>query len=65
MFDFTNTGSFWLLTPVTATAQVFTTQNLIHDETVEYGGGVVVEPRYVEDIAAMLEENGFTVIVNN
>ena len=58
-YTFTNHGSIWLCTPTTMEAREHLEEHL-SDEAQWFAGGVAVEPRYVDSLAAQLEEDGFT-----
>ena len=54
-------GSLVLLFPVSESAQEWADANIGNDETMTFGGGIVVEPRYVPDILDGAVEEGFPV----
>jgi len=60
-FDFTfqNHGLIWLCQPENEEAREHLHAN-VGEETQFWGNAVVVEPRYVEGLAANLAANGFT-----
>lgn len=63
--DFTasNHGSLILLTPLSESAQEWTTDN-IPDDATWWAGAVAIEPRYFEDIADGIIEVGLTLAIN-
>lgn len=62
MTDFTlyNHGSICVLTPTSTEASKWIYEN-IHPEAMRWGRGVVIEPRYVEDILTGTDMAGLTV----
>ena len=59
-FRFTDHGSICLLTPLSAQALDWVENNL-PKERQTWGGGIVIEPRYVDDIVEGFMEDGLTV----
>ena len=55
-----NHGSIWLLFAASEVGEAWITDN-IGEDAQRFGHGVVIEPRYVEDIAAGMVEDGLTV----
>lgn len=60
--DFTaeNYGSICVLQPLSAAANVWVSENLPED-VMKWGGGIVVEPRYLMDIILGARAEGLTV----
>ncbi len=59
-FWFADCGSIWLVTPQNDLAVAHLHANAA-EEALWHGGALVVEPRYVADLAQGLQDNGFTV----
>lgn len=61
--DFTiqNEGSIYLFRPLTPAAAAHIEEN-VSEEAQWFGGALVVEHRYAGDLAAQLQEEGFTLI---
>jgi hypothetical protein len=59
-FTFSNHGSICILTPVTEAARAWRADHLPEDAQM-WGGGVVIEPRYVNDIIDGISEAGLSV----
>jgi RNA polymerase subunit RPABC4/transcription elongation factor Spt4 len=59
-FTFENHGSIWIVQPHNSEAREHLAEN-VSDEAIWFAGGLAVEPRYVEDLAEGLQENGFRV----
>lgn len=59
-FAFINCGSIWLLQPQTEAASDWTDEH-IPEGAMTWGTAIVVEPRYVEDIAEGIQTDGLTV----
>lgn len=57
---FENHGSIWILQPLTRAGRRWCNENLPED-VMMWGGGIVVEPRYVIDIAQGADHDGLTV----
>lgn len=55
-----NHGSIYILTPLTRMGRKWVRENLPEDALM-WGGGIVVEPRYVGDILQGAEHDGLTV----
>jgi len=60
-FRVENHGSVVLLCPLTEGARAWVTEHLTHPETQHFGGAVVMEPRYVDDVVRGLVSDGLTV----
>lgn len=56
-----NCGSFYVVAPASTAGGKWVTKHLVHEETVWCSGGVVVEGRYVDDIAAGASADGLEV----
>ena len=62
--SFTDHGSIWLLNAVSEAGQGWIDDFIdISSETQYWGGGIVVEPRYVADIALAATRDGLAVEV--
>lgn len=59
-FVFQNHGSIWLCTPTSDCAREHLEEN-VGSEAMWYSGSLVVEPRYVQDFAVALDDEGWTV----
>ncbi len=59
-FSLVNHGSIYLLTPRTPAAEQWAAKHL-PDDAMTWGPAVVVEPRYVEEIALGIGRDGLTV----
>lgn len=59
-FRFANHGSICILTPVSDDAEAWISENISND-AMTWGGGVVIEPRYVAPILEGIEEAGMVV----
>ena len=57
-YDLVNCGSFSILTPVTYPCAAWVATNVHHE--LEYAGGIVIEPRYIQPIVDGLVGAGFT-----
>lgn len=57
--EYTNTGSFILMAPLTPRACDWVAENLAGETTV-IGGQIVIEPRYFPDLAYGAQEDGLT-----
>jgi len=55
-FQIENHGSIWLVRPMTTTCREWLEENT---EGMWFGGALAVEPRYVADLVAGMEEEGF------
>jgi hypothetical protein len=61
-FTFQNHGSICILEPVTRRAKAWAQEFILQNEETQYwGAGIVVEPRYIDDIIAGLFGDGLTV----
>ena len=58
-FEFNNHGSIWVCTPMTGEAK-WHLNIYVQSNAQTWGKGVVVEPRYVEQLAQTLNGNGFS-----
>ena len=58
-----NHGSVAIIQPVSAIGNEWVESNLVNDETVFWGGGIVAEPRYIEDVVRGMQHDGLTVEV--
>lgn len=58
-----NHGSLWLLFGETGAGEVWLKDN-IDPEALTFGTGIVVEPRYVEDIIEGARESGLEVYIH-
>lgn len=59
-FLFTNHGSICILTPLSEAARVWTVE-FIPSEAQTWGDGIVIEPRYAQDILDGVLNDGLTV----
>lgn len=59
-FDLYDHGSLCVLIPMTRAAARWLSDNIGEDATT-WGGGVVIEPRYVDDILLGIDDDGLTV----
>jgi len=59
-FLFVNHGSATILTPLTEAARDWVADHL-PDDALTFGGGVVIELRYVDNILEGLTDDGLTV----
>jgi hypothetical protein len=59
-FTFNDHGSIAILTPLTEAAKDWVAVHL-PDNALTFGGGVVIEPRYVDHILEGIDEDGLTV----
>lgn len=59
-FRFVNHGTLWLLQMLSEAARVWAAEKIAED-AMEFGGGIVVEPRYVDSIVAGIREAGLIV----
>lgn len=59
-YIFENHGSIWLCRPMRPAARNWLYSH-VGDEAQLWGDAIVVEPRYVENLARQLEADGFTV----
>jgi hypothetical protein len=59
-FQFENHGSICLVRPFNKTARKHLQEN-VSEEAQWFGGALVVEPRYMDDLATGLESEGFTI----
>jgi hypothetical protein len=55
-----NGGSVFIVRAHSDECEEWMTENVGNDETQTFGGGIVVEPRYVQGVIEGLESNGFT-----
>lgn len=60
-FSVGNHGSICLLVPHSAAAREWAGDHLDGPETQYWGGAVVVEPRYLDDILHGIEDDGLTI----
>jgi hypothetical protein len=60
-FAFVNCGSIWLLTPQTLEANDWAEEHFAGGDAQLWGTSIVVEPRYVADIATGIQADGLTV----
>lgn len=60
MFSFSNHGSICILTPLDDVAQEWVEEH-IPDDATTWGGGIVIEPRYVQPILDGIAEAGLEV----
>lgn len=58
---FADHGSLWILCPETRKGRAWMRDNLPSDAMTWGPGGIVIEPRYVSDIAQGAENDGLTV----
>ena len=63
-YTVTNHGSVWLLRPTHAAAAAHLREH-VGEEAQWFAGALAVEPRYVVDLAAQLQDDGFTVTGEN
>jgi hypothetical protein len=56
-----NHGSIFVFQAMTAVARDWIDENVVNEETQFWGGGLVVEPRYVLDLTAGMREAGLEV----
>lgn len=54
-------GSIVILVPQTDAAKAWVTEHITDPETQHFGGGVVIEPRYLSAIVEGAIEDGLTV----
>jgi hypothetical protein len=59
-YTFESHGSLWLCRPSTNDARAWLDDH-VGDEAQWFGGALAVEPRYVVDLAAQLQNDGWTV----
>lgn len=59
-FQFANHGSVCLLRPVSDAAKMWAAEN-INDAAMEFGGAIVIEPRYVGPIIDGIASDGLEV----
>lgn len=59
-FRFENHGTLWLVRPQNAPAREHLEEN-VSEEAQWFGGALVVEPRYAEDLAFALVNTGWEV----
>jgi len=59
-FDIQNHGAIAILTPCTEYAHDWVDEHL-PDDAMRWGGGVVIEPRYLGDIIDGIEADGLSV----
>lgn len=59
-----NHGSLWLLAGLTAVGVQWISENVGDDETLTFGGAVVVEPRYIVPIVDGARAEGLEVEVS-
>ena len=59
-YTFENHGSIWLCRPTSDTAYHHLRNHVDDDNSQWLGDALAVEPRYVESLAAALEDNGFS-----
>jgi len=59
-FRIENHGSIFLFDPQNTTAEAHLRDN-VSEEAMWFGGALVVEPRYVIDLARALEAEGFRI----
>jgi hypothetical protein len=59
-FELLDEGSIWLLRPMTEAAREWVANSISQDST-EWCGGIVVEPRYIRDILDGIDDEGLTV----
>lgn len=61
MTDFTvsNHGSICILTPHTEDAQEWV-ENHLPEDALTFAGGIVIEPRYIDDILDGISEDGLS-----
>jgi hypothetical protein len=59
--QFQNNGSLFVLLAGTPAGQEWVDENVGGDETMTWGGGIVVEPRYVDAIAEGAMADGLLV----
>lgn len=57
-------GTVYIVTPQTPEAREWLDDNVVHAETIWFAGGIAVEHRYIEELAAGILEAGFTVELN-
>jgi hypothetical protein len=60
-FDVSDAGSICIVTPMTEAAQDWLDANVTNDETQYWGPGIVVEPRYLENLVNGIIGDGLTV----
>jgi hypothetical protein len=60
-FRVDNHGSILVLKPLTAAAKEWVADHLAHPETQTWGGGTVVEPRFMEAIVQGIQDDGLEV----
>jgi hypothetical protein len=61
-FHFAHHGSITVLLPLTEAAQAWVDEHIAqNDETQYWGGGIVIEPRYVQPILAAIVAEGLEV----
>lgn len=60
-FAIENHLSLVLVRPLTEAAQVWLDENVANPETQWFGGALVCEPRYVDDLVAGIEGDGLVV----
>lgn len=60
-FQVSDCGSICIVTPLTAEAEDWLEASVISDDTQYWGPGVVVEPRYLEDLIEGILSDGLTV----
>lgn len=56
-----NHGSIFVFQPMTQAAWNWVNEYVVNEETQFWGGGLVVEPRYVLDLSAGMREAGLEV----
>jgi hypothetical protein len=62
-FQFENHLSIVRLTPLTQAARDWITAHVAYEDWQLFGGGIVIEPRYVGDILRGIVDDGLTVCV--
>ena len=60
-FQMTNHGSLYTLQPCSDLARIFAETCIAGEETQYWGDSIAVEPRYAQDIAGQLLNEGFSV----
>lgn len=60
-FELQNEGSLVILHPLNDAAGEWIDEHLYTEQTQWWGGGIVIEPRYVEDILDGISDVGLTV----
>jgi hypothetical protein len=60
-FSIQNHGSIFLIHPHIEGAREWIAEHIDPDQSQTFGGGLVVEPRYVSDLVAGMESDGLVV----